>query len=153
MASVGHYSAQRLLSALWNACNSYPEHACFLGRVRYLPENEAVPTIVDEIGRSLHKAFSTGRGHAESLLIKREPFDHEREVRLVYVELNPGRDIRKIHLVPIEPNALFDEVILDPRLGTNDVRDRQAEFRELGFDGRVQRSDLYQWTNFEIVLR
>jgi len=146
-------SAECLLSTLWNGCASYPDDACFLGKVSYLPEKKAVQQVADEIGRSLHEAYSTGRGHAESLLIKREPFDHEREVRLVYVDLPPAPDIPRIQLVQIDPNALFDEVILDPRLGADDVRDREAEFRKLGLDSPVRRSDLYQRTNFEFVIR
>jgi hypothetical protein len=55
-------------------------------------------------------------------------------------------------VVPIEPNALFEEVILAPRLGAEDVRDR-GKVPSIGVERPVRRSDLYQRTNFEIAVR
>jgi hypothetical protein len=146
-------SADNLLRTLWNSGVSNPGESCFLGQVRYLPQGEAVQTVADEIGRSLQEAFASGLGHAESLLLKRSAFDHEREARLVYVEHIDSPMRAGLWPVAIDPNSLFEEAVLDPRLGSDDVRDREQELRDLGFTRPVMRSDLYQRTLFEVVIR
>ena len=130
-----------------------PEEACFVGQVVYMLEKDATQAVANEVGRNRLGAFAGGHGHARSLLIKREPFQHEREIRLIYVE---NRDrCGKSHLfsIPIDPNATFDEVILDPRLHSDDARDREVELRSLGFKGHVAKSDLYQKKLCEIILQ
>jgi hypothetical protein len=96
--------------------------------------------------------FAGGLGHARALLIKREPFQHEREVRLIYVEHREGYGNGRLFSIPTDPNLLFEEVVLDPRLQAEDVREREAELRSLGFNGPVTKSDLYQSEMHEIML-
>lgn len=143
----------RLLRALWESCSSNQDQSCFLGSVRYFPQDVAVQMVADEIGRSMENAYASERGHAESLLIKRQPFEHEREVRLLFVDHDRTREGSQLHFVPIQPNTLFEEAILDPRLGADDVRAREEELRAFGFGGPIRRSDLYQRTLFEVVIR
>jgi hypothetical protein len=144
-------TAERLMRALWSSCRNAPERRCYLGAVRYYPHESAAQVVVNEIGRSRESAFGDERGHAESLFIKRQAFDADREVRLVFVG-SRGRNGRSLRYVPIDPNALFDEVVLDPRLGAEDERARQEEFRSLGFGGPVGKSGLYQRCFYEVPL-
>jgi hypothetical protein len=141
---------RKLIDALWKASPTDPLDSCFLGQIQYLPERDIAQYIADEIGRERLSAFSSGRGHAETLLLKREPFDHEREVRLIYV--GQRTDSMKFFNVPIEPNDLFDEIILDPRLQPDDVRQREEEIRTLSYNGKVERSNLYQKRAFEVII-
>ncbi|WP_217411417.1 hypothetical protein [Marinobacterium ramblicola] len=99
------------------------------------------------------KAFAGGIGHARSLLIKREPVDHEREVRLIFVE--PGDDHDNSLLLPIEinPDTLFEEVVLDPRLQADDAKARETEIRSFGYNGPITKSELYRSALYNIVLR
>ena len=109
--------------------------------------------IANEVGREQLNAFGGGLGHARSLLIKREPFLHEREVRLVFVEHRESSSHNNLLFIDIDPNSLFDEIVLDPRLHPEDVTAREAELRLLGFNGRVVKSELYQKVLYEIVLQ
>lgn len=142
-------TATRLLQALWSASPVDPIEACFLGAVRYMPEREALHRIA-KIVHSLSKKLSGGRGQAESLLIKRAPFTHEREARLVFVEQRAGFGHEDLFRIPVDPNALFRHLTLDPRLSTDDVRDREAELRRLGFTGEIVQSRLYQPVQLEV---
>jgi hypothetical protein len=142
---------RKLIDALWKTSPTDPLDSCFLGEIRYLPERDITQYIADEIGRERINAFSNGRGHAETLLLKREPFEHEREIRLIYV--GQRTDSMKFFNVPIDPNELIDEIILDPRLQPDDVRQREEVIRTLGYNGKVERSNLYQKKGFEIIIK
>src|SRR5437667_12063661 len=83
---------------------------------------------------------------------KRDPFKHETEVRLVYVEHRDGYGSDHIFAAPFDPNSTFEEVMLDPRLHPDDVKEREAEFSSLGFKHPVKKSNLYQRVLYEIVL-
>jgi hypothetical protein len=52
----------------------------------------------------------------------------------------------------VDPNALFRHVTLDPRLSADDVRDREAELRALGFTGEIVQSRLYQEVGLQVII-
>ena len=141
-----------LLSLLWAASLTPPEDACFLGQVEYMSQERAAQRVANEVARERLNAFGGGLGHAETLLVKRDPFKHETEVRLVYVEHRDGCGSDHIFAVPFDPNSTFEEVMLDPRLHPDDVKEREAEFSSLGFKHPVKKSNLYQRVLYEIVL-
>jgi hypothetical protein len=123
----------------------------FLGRVRYLAEAHLTQFFADEVGRRLIDAFSGADGHARSLLIKREAFFHEKEARLIYVDMDGSFDAKKLLPVTVDWNQLADEIILDPRV--NNIGQRVEEVRALDYRGPVSRSDLYRRRGFEIVIQ
>jgi hypothetical protein len=145
-------TAVKLLQALWDNSPTDPTDACFLGGVRYMPEDQVKQFIADEIGKKQLQAFEGGRGHAESLLFKRVPFFHEREARLIYFENRPGSPPKEFFL-PIEPNALIEEIILDPRLTADESREREETLRRMGYCGPIQKSLLYQKRLWEVIIR
>ena len=60
----------------------YPEVSAFIGRVRYESGSYLRDMVTDRV-RMQNKIFDTsGKGHAETLLFKRDEFAHEEEVRL-----------------------------------------------------------------------
>lgn len=145
-------TARKLVTALWNASTIEPQQSCFLGLVEYMPRQEALRHVINAVHTSREKVWADGRGHARSLLVKREPFSHEREVRLIYVDLRNEAPRESIHYIPIDPNELFDAIVLDPRLGTNDTQDRVAEFKQLGYPGPIAKSELYQPSFFVLAV-
>ena len=85
------------------------------------------------------------------LLLKREAFSHEAEVRVIYVQQNQEpRDA--IIRVPIEPAAVFDEISFDPRLEPFEWYERETMIRSLGYEGKITKSDLYQRAILEVLL-
>jgi hypothetical protein len=144
--------AVELLKTLWDNFAADQDDACFLGAVHYMPEAELGQYIADEIGKSQQLAFDGGRGHADSVLFKRNAFLHEREVRLVYVgsrEIPPPDPL----FLAVEPNELIDGIVLDPRLTEDEARERQDELRSMGYSGSIDKSQLYQRRLWEIVIK
>jgi hypothetical protein len=136
---------QRLIEALRAA---RPDGEWFAGRVTYRTREEFHQWIANQIGRRRLDAFSTARERAQSLLIKRTAFAAEQEVRLLGIgDVAKGRDSVG---VAVDPNALYDQVVLDPRLGYDDEQERIRELRSLGFAGPAAKSDLYQRRLLEI---
>jgi hypothetical protein len=95
--------------------------------------------LIDQHGA---EALAQGKLRASLLLQKRSAFQHEAEVRLIYIE---GRDVPATSLVhvPINPNDVFDEVAFDPRLAEFERREREAVARSLGYTGTFAKSELY----------
>ncbi len=80
---------------------------------------------------------------AETLLVKRKAFVHEKEVRLLYFEISnkPAGDVFHYRL---NPNALVDQIMIDPRLPNDKANDLKEEIKdETGFTGAIRRSLLY----------
>jgi hypothetical protein len=144
-------TARKLLSALVHWSPSDHRHSCFLGRVRYMPDSDIQQYIANQVGLAGEQAFESGAARAQLLFLKRPPFRHEEEIRLVYVEQRnvPRQDLIR---VPIDPSALFDEVTFDPRLATFERVERERTTRALGYQGPFGDSGLYQGRLLEIVV-
>lgn len=84
------------------------------------------------------------------LLMKRPAFAHEAEIRRLYLphEKLPLGDKLSFR---IDVNEVFDEITFDPRLA-QDVPEREATIRRLGYEGQIVKSDLYQMVFSEILL-
>jgi hypothetical protein len=116
----------------------------FLGRVHYMHQREALDYVAAGVMSARESAFSGGRGHAEALLIKRESFSHEREVRLIHVaDRDTARAANGLVQVPVDPNIAFRGLTLDPRLSVEDRISREEELRALGYTGPIDISKLY----------
>lgn len=135
-------TASKLLGALWNAIPIQPSNSCFLGQVKYMPQDDAVQYVANEIIHERLNYFTRGVGQARALLMKREPFEHEREIRLIFVDHSGYCQHRKIFTIEVNPGELFEEAVLDPRLHPDDVSERKAELHTLGFNGPIIQSDL-----------
>ena len=88
----------------------FPER-WFVGRVQYLPTKDLQDLVVNRLHRRRKKSMVR---IAETFLIKRPAFKHEKEVRLVVFpkevpSITPGLRYS------IEPNSFIDQILLDPR--------------------------------------
>ena len=86
------------------------------------------------------------------LCVKREAFEHEHEVRLLFQDLILKRSEGDFTLFDFDVNAICDDVVLDPRLDEAQV----VAFREDYFSCRmplpVSQSPLYRPPKFVISL-
>lgn len=127
---------RKLLAALSTWTTLDPADSCFIGAVEYLARDELdarIRTLLAGLGVDLASRASL---RAESLLIKRREFWREAEVRLIYVSDGSQGGIRGV-TVPIEVNALIDEVAFDPRLSRDTIKERIQECRGRGYMGSV----------------
>jgi len=144
---------RKLLEALWSAVPTHQADTCFFGKVKYQPEAEFLRYFNDEIVSQRLQAFDGGLGQARSVLHKRDPFSYENEVRLIYVGNKSQQSSSGIFCIPVKPNVLFDEVLVDPRLATGERLERAEEIRKLGFSGPIETdSRFYKKFLFEIPL-
>lgn len=100
------------------------------------------------------KAFGGIVGHADALFLKRTPFTHESEVRLLYIDAERKFEKQEFIEVPIDVNAVIDEITLDPRLraGGGGEYKRLEWLKANGFKNPTSVSSLYQKVIFQIPL-
>ncbi|MEL6445592.1 MAG: DUF2971 domain-containing protein [Bacteroidota bacterium] len=144
---------RRLLESLLDTSKSYPELSCFIGKVSYLPQYKLVQMLNDAGGSGSGILDPSGRGQARTLLVKREEFSHEKEIRLIHFSHEDDYS-SEIYQYPINPTKLIDEVAFDPRLSEEMVDLFSDFFYGLGFSKRqVRQSPLYKLPDLEVKLR
>ncbi|MBI1896887.1 MAG: hypothetical protein HYS04_10210 [Acidobacteria bacterium] len=144
-------SHRKLLRAVRSGNPSGLNGQWFVGAVMYLSREALLQEIANAIDRHGLQVFEVPSNRAKLLLLKREAFSHEAEVRVIYVQQNQEPRETSIR-VPIEPSAVFDETSFDPRLETFERREREAVIRSLGYEGAITDSDLYQRTLLQVHL-
>lgn len=138
----------KLMNALWDGCGAKDELKplkCFLGKVAYHTEEEFRAHFGDP-GECFSKILdNSGRAPVDSLLLKREAFGHEDEMRLIYQETETAVNHGDLWSFPLDPAALFDELCFDPRL-PDDCFDvlKQSLVSKYQFPGTIRKSDLYR---------
>jgi hypothetical protein len=108
---------RKLLESLqaW-APDEHKDH-CYIGRVKYF-DSEGVRAHVGEFfSRHPPDTKVSAMQTAELMLLKRSTFEHENEIRLIYVETRDGPPPDRISC-EFDPNEIFDAVKFDPRLGS-----------------------------------
>lgn len=109
----------------------------FIGRVRYLRDRSLL-----EFARSAFLDGLNPKAIAETLLVKRTAFDHEKEVRLIYFALESSTS--DLYSYPFDPHEMIDQIMIDPRLAVSDANRLKDEIRlRTSFSGEIRRSLLY----------
>jgi DUF2971 family protein len=150
-----HMDAIRIRTTIDKLANSLSVHLnnwahvqCLIGQVRYLSEAKLkkFAELVFKNGIALE---SIGR----TLLVKRKAFSHEREVRLMYLEKDTNvSHANGLYRYPIDPHAVIDQVMIDPRLSKLDAKALKKEIEsKTGFQGEIKRSLLYAPPNGFVV--
>ena len=142
---------RKLLEVLLAGVQSEPEVSCFIGSVQYLEQTELLQQIANAIGFAGLDAFENPANRAKLLLMKREAFAHEAEVRMMAIHHRSGLS-DSISWVPIDPNAVFDEITFDPRLETFERMEREISIRNLGYAGPLRGSQLYEPVELQVLL-
>ncbi len=119
-----------------------------MGKINYLKEKD----IVENSSILFNQVISdtSGRECFKSLLIKREAFRYESEVRLLYQDLDNDckEDIIKFEIKDI--NDVFDQITIDSRMSKFMCENFIQIAKDAGFEGEVTRSTLYEVPNLVI---
>jgi len=113
----------------------------FLGRVTY----DNIENIKKHF-RSLNNAQTIFKMEnlLETFLWKRSAFEHEKEVRVLYMIDTDSIDTSKLSQdFLLEPNSFIDEILFDPRLDTRTEKVFRHIIRSLDYVGQVNKSNLY----------
>jgi len=148
-------TARHLLAASERWYAEGLENHVVVGAVSYLPDAEIGQRIANACnGAEGPKFFCSVQGRAESLLWKRDYFAHEQEVRLLLIgrDWHPETQRQKVITVGINPNEIFTQVSIDPRLNSFEVMERTADFREAGYSGEILHDTNYQKFVYQIMM-
>ncbi len=150
--------ARKLMHYFYDTTNPFHSLSYFMGLVRYLPDSE----IHAYFERKLDWLFRDG-GQSLSLLstllIKREAFDYEQEVRLLFrlpnsdeIDLstidNPWNPNSCLFHFRFDPNAVFEEIVFSPMVDIDKYRAYETDLRTAGYTGPIRRSNLYDKPQF-----
>jgi hypothetical protein len=98
-----------------------------------------------------------GDKFADLLCIKREAFQHEQEVRLLFQDIDvqdiaPKRGAGKLFKYRLDANVIFEEAVLDPRLKNGDAIALESKLRLAGCTLPMRHSPLYRAPRFVIPI-
>ncbi|MBN1924190.1 MAG: hypothetical protein JW798_00010 [Prolixibacteraceae bacterium] len=130
-------SSQKLFKSIYNIIDPIHDSKYFIGKVRYLSD-ERIMGILDKVHNI--NELDDGLEFVQKLIVKRKPFDYEKEVRVIIRDENYKFEEMKI---TIDPNFLFEEITLDPWIKYKTFKNKEKEIRDAGFRGRIVRSSLY----------
>ncbi|UWR49793.1 hypothetical protein [Phaeobacter inhibens] len=116
-----------------------PHETCFVGKVLYKKEGD-LETYVKNGGEL---QLQSNR-FAESLLLKRRAFKHEREVRLVFFGKTELYDTKGLYRYGINPHSMITQIMADPNRDRNKWTSERLKLQAAtGFRGRIKRSKIY----------
>ena len=125
--------------------NKKENETIFIGPVDYLERDK-----FEERRRTILKAYKSNpeKALANSFFIKRNPFEHEKEVRIIVIPKTKCKSVE----YDITPDFLIDEFVIDPRIQRKDYYIICKKFIEIGVSvNKVRQSELYQWNPFPII--
>lgn len=141
----------KLFNAFYRANDIQAQLKYFIGKVNYKSQDEILQFLQQSRFMSV-AAGATNRPFAELLCTKRTEFAHENEVRILYNDTSSGPTQEKIIYFDIAPNVLFEEVCLDPRLGSHVVTITEEELKAIGLKLPVIKSPLYEFPEVTIPM-
>lgn len=81
---------------------------------------------------------------AETMLLKRQPFRHEREIRVIHLTGDSGPEQELLYF-EADPHTVIKSILLDPRAPDRRVRALTQHLKKLcGFPGRIAQSETYK---------
>jgi hypothetical protein len=100
---------------------------------------------ISQVARDLRIEYNVRRAE-DALLVKRDAFDHEEEVRvIVHDQTAIDAGDRSGFKVGIDPHEIIDSIYFDPR-ADDAFMDLCTQYftRSIGFKGQIARSGLYR---------
>jgi len=142
-------TVRKLLKAISNN-NGIRKADCSIGKVNYCHQY-----IVDELFSRIALSDITdtsGLQPIKFLLIKRNAFQHEREVRLAYnhpeSSVNPNGNFKSFD---IDPNTLFERLLFDPRIDETEFAELKAKLKTSGYNNEIGKSNMYDKPDFNSI--
>lgn len=133
-------SIPKLGAALWRACGDRAVHSAFIGRVRYFSEKKLIQKAKSgEFSPNIADRTFPG---VRSLLMKRSAFNHEREIRLLYLD-RVDKAKEGLVKVDIDANDLIEGILIDPRASEDMYEEFKKRIRKSGYEGPIKKSRLY----------
>lgn len=123
----------------------------FIGKVEYVKESDLVKELQKAKMDSLTFVFKYEPMIINSLMMKREAFQHENEVRIIYrgePNLTGG-----LHGYNIIPKDFIEELLFDPRIDQKVYNRYEKKLKKLLPNCPISQSTLYRSPDFTITLK
>lgn len=134
---------RKLFLTLYNTSDKYHSLKYFIGKVNYKGKDE----IIEFIKSTSFSEFIRGGQNtqfAEVLCTKRTAFSHENEIRLIVDDIESKKGSEGLYKINIDPEDLFEEICLDPRLSINEYSAITKIIKCMGVSTKIIQSDLYK---------
>lgn len=134
-------SVGTLIESLASVHGKFSSARCFIGRVNYETQKG-----LREFGKNMFKLYPVAaEAIAQSLLIKRNAYKHENEVRMIYIASKEEAQLGSIYKYRIDPITLVNQVMVDGRIPQNKFRELKEKiaYRTGLSKRRIHRSRLY----------
>lgn len=129
---------RKLAESLSNTQGEWKNSSCFIGKVEYLRKQKLL-----EFANNVLIGMPQSKDFARTLLVKRPAFQHEREVRLIYSDINK-KNTKDIFSYTINPHELIEQIMIDPRLTVDEAKKIKSKIRlKTNYTGKIKRSLLY----------
>lgn len=140
---------RKIFSPLWGKSPlSWREKMCFMGMVNY-SAREDIESFLE--GSVVEHLVRNEKKMAKTLLLKRNEFRHEQEMRILYYDVN-SRNQDSIFQYEIDVKEVIEEVTVDPRSGDDELQMLSMYLRSSGVDAEVNKSSLYSFSTKKIRL-
>jgi hypothetical protein len=130
--------------------NTKPD-LCFIGQVEYHPWND-IKKFYEDTSFSKLMADTSGHSIAYTLLLKRPEFQPENEIRVIYWSESFYGKYSDIIYLGVEPNKLFEEVTLDPRMDELRFISISKIIKKIGYTGPINQSTLYSFPELRLKI-
>jgi len=132
---------RRLAESLSAARSKWAQVEVFVGTVRYLNTKKLASFAANAFRDA---AIPTPRMFANTLLVKRPAFKHEREIRLLFFPRDDKDAAADLFGYDVDPHMLVDQIMIDPRMSQANANALRAKIiRKTGFKSPIKRSLLY----------
>lgn len=131
----------KLIKSLRAANADWADTACFIGRVKYLSDKE-----LQKFGTSIFSSGLSAEAVAKSLIVKRNAYNYENEVRLIYFEPSRTKHPDGVFKYDLDPLSLIDQAMVDGRVPYEEYKPIKEEImKRTGLkDHQIKRSLLYR---------
>lgn len=133
-----------LFRAIWASQGDKATVTTFAGKVVYKTQSE-IEALVERLTFQEVMLGGDQQGFAQLLMVKREAFEHEKEVRFLVSPSHIGATERKsrLFLIKIDFEKIIRDVCLDPRMPREEAGHFKARIQSK-FNIKVYQSDLYR---------
>jgi hypothetical protein len=144
-------TVRKLFVSFYDNQDPYAVLKFFVGQVRYFTEAD-IATFMNNVTFQDITFGGQADKFAQLLCVKREAFEHEHEIRLLFQDIDPRRGTDGVALFDLDVNVVCDEVVLDPRLSDADFVETKAQIKAAGCTLPISQSTLYHLPAFKIRL-
>jgi hypothetical protein len=139
-------NAKKLFNELYDFNDKFHTLNYFIGEVEYVTDNEIVDFFENKVD---FFNYQSGVELAQTMLIKRNSFNYEKEVRIIAKNSSQNSDRLSISTIF---NDWIDEIIFDPWINLDLFEEKKVELINAGYTGKISRSNLYDKPIFRVKI-